>query len=112
MGIGPYQSHYENGQMKLTVRYDSGKRNGEMIEYYQNGKVMQRGEFKNDERHGEWRKYDIHGNLKEEKKYNNGVEIDQGLCYSSQNEIIRMEGEVRQQNIGPPTTHNRTAQYL
>ena len=57
---------YENGQIRKKTQYESGKKDGLVIEYYPNRRLWRKETYKNGKKHGFYVHYHKTGQLKEE----------------------------------------------
>jgi hypothetical protein len=51
---GPYESFYENGQLRRKLIYKDGEVDGPYEEYDRDGQLEEKGTFKDNEKCGEW----------------------------------------------------------
>jgi hypothetical protein len=71
--------YYDNGNLKLEVAFDNGKKNGKFRSYYENGQLKLEEHYINDKIDGRARKYNDQGKMVREAFYNEGVLIS-GTC--------------------------------
>jgi len=69
---GPYESHYENGQLKSKGSYKDGQQDGACESYYENGQLQSKGNHTDGQRNGlqEW--FHKNGQLRERQPYKHG----------------------------------------
>jgi antitoxin component YwqK of YwqJK toxin-antitoxin module len=65
---GPYEKHYDSGQLKISGQYKNKKRVGEWKEYYENGRLRKIYSYAKGKRNREGKTFYKEGNLKSETK--------------------------------------------
>lgn len=69
---GPYESFYENGQLKIKGTYKDGKPDGPFESYFENGQLKQKGVCKEGKLDGVCESYNRDGRLQFRATYKLG----------------------------------------
>ena len=70
---GEYSQWHENGNLKLTGRYNRGERHGRWFAYDEEGNLRLEATFEDGERQGLWVLYDESGNVEREAQFNDSL---------------------------------------
>ncbi len=79
---GPYEEHYENGQLAFRTTYKDGERHGPFERYYENGQLSDKGTYNSEL--GDWRfgeldglyeSYFENGQLMNKSFYKDGIQF-------------------------------------
>jgi len=80
---GNWTWYYENGEKKMEGAFLAGKRNGIWITWDQNGHKITQGNYENDKLNGEFIRWDAKGNMEEHSIYLNDKVIQKLSLNSS-----------------------------
>lgn len=69
---GVKKDYWENGNIKLELRYENGKLNGESVWYTQKGQLAVKGNYKDDVLDGTYTRWHPNGKMASEEHYVNG----------------------------------------
>ncbi|MBT6768730.1 MAG: toxin-antitoxin system YwqK family antitoxin [Opitutales bacterium] len=69
---GPYETYYENGQLKSKGSHKDGEQDGLWEWYNENGQIELKGSFKDGKREGPWEFYHGNGSISIKGSYKDG----------------------------------------
>jgi antitoxin component YwqK of YwqJK toxin-antitoxin module len=80
---------YDNGAVKVDMKYKDGKRNGPTYSYYKDGKPWSLNTFENDELHGPYQTWHENGQLYYDGQYDHNRKVGVWKFYSDAGALIK-----------------------
>ena len=87
---GPFERHYESGQLMTRGTYTNGVRHGLYEEYYESGQLKEKCYFETGNEHGPFESYYENGQLEGKYNFNNGDPRGDGFFehYNERGELV------------------------
>jgi antitoxin component YwqK of YwqJK toxin-antitoxin module len=80
---------YDNGSVKVDMKYKEGKRNGPTYSYYKDGKPWSLNTFENDELHGPYQTWHENGQLYYDGKYEHNRKVGTWKFYNPSGDLLK-----------------------
>lgn len=80
---------YDNGVVKVDMKYKDGKRNGPTYSYYKDGKPWSLNTFENDDLHGPYQTWHENGQLYYDGQYDHNRKVGVWKFYDDKGSLIK-----------------------